>query len=359
MKKVKGRCLAAVAASILALVGCTGKPRVLRLYIWQDDVAPQVVEAFERKYGCIVKAEFYDSNEAMIERLRTDGPGCCDLIEPSGFMIGQLVQEGLIVPLDHAKCPSVKQNFQREFAKVVPGDPELEYAVPYNISSSGFIYATNCIPKGIDVDTWAIMGNPAFKGRIALLDDMREVISGGLIFLGYSANSEDEKAIEAAVEQTLKWLPNIDHWDSDGSQKAVGDGRIWLAHAYSGWALPFILGTMDGVRHPGLAFAHPREGFVISCEELAVTSGCKNPDLAHAFLEFLYAEAKNGRDFMNYGCTLMPCRPAIESLDPEFRKLVEPTPEDLARGQVLKGFNGKLEVQALYEKAWERIVKAR
>ena len=359
MKKVNGRCLAAVVASILALSGCTEKPMVLRLYIWQDDVAPQVVEAFERKYGCIVKAEFYDSNEAMIERLRTDGPGCCDLIEPSGFMIGQLVQEGLIVPLDHAKCPSVKQNFQREFAKVVPGDPELEYAVPYNISSSGFIYATNRIPNGVDVDTWAIMGNPAFKGRIALLDDMREVISGGLISLGYSANSEDEKAIEAAVEQTLKWLPNIDHWDSDGSQKAVGDGRIWLAHAYSGWALPFILGTMDGVRHPGLAFAHPREGFVISCEELAVTSGCKNPDLAHAFLEFLYAEAKNGRDFMNYGCTLMPCRPAIESLDPEFRKLVEPTPEDLARGQVLKGFNGKLEVQALYEKAWERIVKAR
>ena len=357
---MKRSVMATVMVIVAALLsGCTEKPRELRLYIWQDDVAPQVVEAFERKYGCVVRAEFYDSNEAMIERLRTEGPDCCDLIEPSGFMIRQLAQENLIVPLDHEKCPSVKRNFRWDFAKVVPSDPELKYAVPYNISSSGFIYATNRIPEGVDVSTWAILGNPAFKGRIALLDDMREVIGGGLMSLGHPANSEDEKEIEAAGVQVLKWLPSVDRWDSDGSQKAVGDGRIWLAHAYSGWALPFILGTMDGVRHPDLAFTHPKEGFILSCEELAVTSGCKDPDLAHAFLEFLYADAKNGRDFMNYGCTLMPCRPAIESLDHEFRKLVEPTPEVLARGQVLKGFNGKLEVQALYEKAWERIVKAR
>ena len=357
---MKRSVMATVMVIVAALLsGCTEKPRVLRLYIWQDDVAPQVVEAFERKYGCVIRAEFYDSNEAMIERLRTEGPDCCDLIEPSGFMIRQLAQENLIVPLDHTKCPSVKRNFRWDFAKVVPGDPELKYAVPYNISSSGFVYATNRIPKGVAVDTWAIMGNPAFKGRVALLDDMREVIGGGLMSLGHSANSEDEKEIAAAVEQVLKWLPNVDHWDSDGSQRAVGDGRIWLAHAYSGWALPFILGTMDGVKHPDLAFTHPKEGFVLSCEELAVTSGCKDPDLAHAFVEFLYAEPKSGRDFMNYGCTLMPSGPAIDSLDPEFRKLVEPSPEILSRGQVMRGFDGKPGVQALYERMWERIVRAR
>ena len=349
---------AAFAAGLL-LAGCSGKPRVLRLYTWQDDVSPRAIEAFERKYGCVVKLETYDSNEAMIERLRTEGSDCCDLVEPSGFMIGQLVQEGLIVPLDHTKCPSVKRNFHWDFAKVIPEDPELKYAVPYNISSSGFIYATNRIPRGVDVKTWAILGNPAFRGRIALLDDMREVIGAALISLGYSVNSEDGREIDAAVKQVLKWIPSIDHWDSDGSQKAVGDGRVWLAHAYSGIAIPFILGKISGVEHLDLVFAHPKEGLILSCEEFVVTAGCREPDLAHAFLEFIYANPEIGCDYMDFSCTLLPCKPAIDNLDPALRKLVEPTAEILSRAQVLRGFDEKPEVQALYERAWERIVRER
>ena len=349
---------AAFAAGLL-LAGCSERPRVLRLYTWLDDVSPRAIEAFERKYGCVIKLETYDSNEAMIERLRTEGPDCCDLIEPSGFMIGQLAQEGLIVPLDHTKCPSVKRNFHWDFARVIPGDPELKYAVPYNISSSGFIYATNCIPKGVDVDTWAILGNPAFRGRIALLDDMREVIGAALISLGYSVNSEDGREIDAAVKQVLKWTSGIDHWDSDGSQKAVGDGRVWLALAYSGIAIPYILGKVGGDGHPNLAFAHPKEGFILSCEEFAVTAGCREPDLAHAFLEFIYANPEVGCDYMDFSCTLLPCKLAIDNLDPALRKLVVPTPETLSRAQILRGFDEKPEVQALYERAWERIIRER
>lgn len=349
---------AACAAGLL-LAGCSEKPRVLRLYTWLDDFSPRVIEAFEKKYGCVVKVEPFDSNEAMIERLRTEGAGCCDLVEPSSYMIGQLVQEGLIVPIDHTKCPSVKRNFRRDFAKTIPEDPELAYAVPYNISSSGFIYATNRIPRGASVNTWEILGHPAFRGRIALLDDMREVIAAGLMSLGYSANSENAAEIDAAVAQVLKWIPNIDHWDSEVSQGAVGIGKIWLALVYSGLANPYICGKEDGVRHPDLAFAYPKEGFVLSCEEFVITAGCREPDLAHALLEFLYSDPENGREYMEFGYTLLPSKPAIESLDPEFRRMVEPTPQDLARGQVLRGFNGKLEVQALYERAWERIVKAR
>lgn len=343
----------------LLLSGCTEKPRVLRLYTWTEEFSPQVIAAFERKYGCVVKVEFYDSNEAMVERLRTDGPDCCDLAEPSSYMISQLAQEGLIVPIDHTKCPSVKRNFSRKFLKVIPEDPELKYAVPYNVSASGFFFATNGIPQGAAVDSWAILGHPALKGRLVLLDDMREVIGAGLMSLGYSVNTEDAGEIDAAVAQVLKWIPNVDHWDSDDSREAIRDGNATLALAYSGLVIPFIRGDGDEPARPDLAFSCPKEGYVLSCEEFVVTAGCGEPDLAHAFLEFLYADPANGRANMDHLCSLFPSAPAIEGLDSEFRKLVEPSSEILARGQVLEGFYGKPEVQVLYERAWERIVKER
>lgn len=353
------RLAVATALGALLLAGCTEKPRVLRLCIWLDDFSPRVIEAFERKYGCVVRLETFDSNEAMVERLRTEGPDCCDLIEPSSYIVGQLAQEGLIVPIDHTKCPSVKRNFCWDYVKTIPEDSELKYAVPYNISASGLLYATNRIPKGVGVDSWAVLGNPMFRGRIALLDDMREVIGAGLMSLGHSVNSESAAEIDAAVDQVLKWIPNVDHWDSEDSQCAVADGRVWAALVYSGLAIPFVRGKESLSAHPDLAFAYPREGFVLSCEEFAVTVGCKEPGLAHAFLEFLYADPEIGCDYMNFRCTLLPSMPAIGILDPEFRKLVEPLPEILARGQVLKGFGEKPDTQALYERAWERIVRER
>jgi hypothetical protein len=50
-----------------------------------------------------------------------------------------------------------------------------------------------------------------------------------------------------------------------------------------------------------------------------------------------------------------PVKPGIAQLDDDYRALIMLTPEQLKRGQLLRSFDGKPEVMALYNKAWDRI----
>ena len=356
----KGHWLAAVAASVLALAGCSEKPRVLRVYNWFEYTAPDVVSAFERKYNCTVEIVTFDTNEEMITKLRDDGCGAYDLIVPSTYCVRQMAKEGMIVPVDHTKCPSVKKNFLSEYSKMLPEDPEFCYSVPYGISRSGLMYATNRMPAGVAVDSWAVLGNPALKGHIFMVDDMREILGLALIYRGCSANSEDAGEIAAAADQILAWAPNVGLWDSYDSMLEKGGDAICLWLTYGDMANYVMFGKgAESFPDTGMALADPKEGSIFSCEVLTVSSGCRDADLAHAFIEFLYGDAEIGRAHMTFNGCLLPSAPALEKISPKFRELVVPSPEVLSRGHILKGFDSKPEVQALYERAWERVVKSR
>ena len=353
------RLAVAMVAGALLLTGCTDEPKTLRLYTWLDYISPEVVAAFEKKYDCTVEISVFDNNEDMISRLRTDGCGDYDVIVPSAYVVRQMAKEGMIAPLDHARCPHVRQNFDKGYSMVVPEDPEFEYAVPYSVSPTGFLYATDRIPSGVDIDSWAVLGNPAFKGRISLLDDMREVIGAGLMYLGYSLNSTNEQEIAAAVGQVEKWIPNVHHWDSEDYKFEVPAGNIWIGQGFGQVARQVILGDAETPPRGDLAFAYPREGFSYSCEELVISAGCRNDDLAYAFLDFLYADPEIGRKNMGYVYGVLPSVPAIAALEPEFRRGIAAETEVLHRAQVLRGFDDRPDVQVVYERLWEKIVRER
>jgi hypothetical protein len=58
---------------------------------------------------------------------------------------------------------------------------------------------------------------------------------------------------------------------------------------------------------------------------------------------------------MEYICGPNPVKPGIELLDDDYRALITLPAEKLSLGQVITGFDGQPEVQALYNKAWDRI----
>ena len=75
-----------------------------------------------------------------------------------------------------------------------------------------------------------ILENPAMRGRVTLLDDIREVIGGGLMALGYSINSTNPTEIDAAVAQVLKWKGNVRKFDAESYKAEVADGSSWIGH---------------------------------------------------------------------------------------------------------------------------------
>ena len=347
----------AMVVGALLLSGCMEKPKVLRLYTWFEYTAPELVAAFERKYDCTVEIVTFDTNEDMIAQLRDGGCGDYDIIVPSAYFVRQMAKEGLIVPIDHARCPSVKRNFLKEYAKMMPEDSELRYSVPYGIAHSGLMCATNRIPAGVDISSWSVLANPALKGHVFMVDDMREILGIALISRGCSPNTEDAGEIAAAADQVLRWAPNVVQWGGDDTMFSSSvDGNVWMWLAYGDTAKQMI-GQKGPGDSSGLVFIAPREGCLFSCDVLTVSSGSRNADLAYAFIEFLYSDLEAGLAHVEYNGCLLPCAPVLKEISPELRKLAVPAPEVLSHGQILRGFDEKPEGLALYEKAWERVVK--
>ena len=325
----------------------------LHIYTWSDYLSPDVQAGFEKALGVKVVIDTFESNEAMYAKLKVGGTGY-DIITPSSYQVALMAKEGMIEKIDHAKCPNVKANFDKSFASQII-DPEFAYSVPYTVTYTGFMYAKDKIPAGADVESWKILENSALKGRITLLDDIREVIGAGLMSLGYSINSTTPAEIDAAVAQVLKWKSNSRKFDAESYKTEVAGGSTWIGHGYSTDATQVIVGDDDEGMPPrdDIGFALPKEGFSIAFDEMVIAAGAKRTDIAYAFINYIYSGevAKVNMEFL---CGPNPVRPGIELLDEDYRNLIVLSPEKLANGQVLKGFEDPA-VNELYNKAWDKI----
>jgi len=345
--------LAAAEAAGLKPSG-DGNGGELHIYTWSDYLSPDVIAGFENALGVKVVVDTFDSNEAMYAKLKAGGTGY-DIITPSSYQIGTMVKEGMVERLDPARIPNVKRNFDPSFASQVL-DPSFAYSVPYAVTYTGFMYLKDKVPAGEDGLSWAVLGDSALKGRITLLDDLREVIGAGLMYLGYDINSTDPAQIDAAVEQVLKWKPNIRKFDAESYKTEVANGSTWIGQGYSTDATQTIVGDEDEgmAPRPDIAFALPKEGFTIAFDEMVIAKGAKRADLAYAFINYIYTGEVAAAN-MDYICGPNPVKPGIDLLDEEYRNLIVLPPETLKRGHVLRGFADKPEVMSLYNKAWDRI----
>ena len=330
------------------------KGSTLHVYTWSDYISPDVLEGFEKALGVTVVIDTFDSNEAMYAKLKAGGTGY-DIIMPSSYQIETMAREKMIEHLDRDRLPVVINNFDPYFAAQIL-DPSFSFGVPYAVTYTGFAYVKDKIPADADPASWAILGNPALKGRISLLDDIREVVGAGLMYLGYSVNSTNAAEIDAAVEQILKWRSNVRKFDSESYKTEVASGATWLGQGYSTDITQVIIGDEEAgaPARNDIGFALPKEGFAIAFDEMVLASGSKNKDLAYVFMNYMYTGDVAAAN-MDYICGPMPVATGISLLDDDYRNLIVLDDNEIRNGQVLRSFDGAPEVQELYNRAWDRI----
>ena len=326
----------------------------LHIYTWCDYIAPDVIMSFEQALGVKVVIDTFDSNEAMYAKLKAGGTGY-DLITPTSYQIATMAKEKMILPLDHSKLPNVKKNFDKNFESQIL-DPSFAYNVPYAVTYGGFVYAKDKIPEGADVASWRIIENPVFKGRISLLDDIRETIGGALMCLGYSINSTNEKEINEAVALIAKWRGNFRKFDAESYKTEVPNGSTWIGHGYSTDGTQVIVGDEESgaPARDDIGFALPKEGYSIAFDEFVIASGANRKDLAYAFINYIY-DPEVAKVNMEFICGPTPVAPGIALLEPEYRDLIVLDAETLKKGQVIKSFDDRPDVMEIYNRAWDKV----
>lgn len=85
--------------------GNTGTAGVVNVYNWGEYIDMSVLEDFEAETGIKVNYQTFESNEALYGKL-AGGAGGYDVIIPSDYMIGQLIEEDMLEPLNFDNIPN-------------------------------------------------------------------------------------------------------------------------------------------------------------------------------------------------------------------------------------------------------------
>lgn len=278
----------------------------LNFYIFSDYLTEDTVPRFERRSGAQVTLDFYTTNEEMLAKLQAGGSGY-DLIVPSDYMVEIMVKEGMLLALDKQKIPNY-DNLDPDF-RDLPYDPNNEHSIPYQWGTSGILYDPEVVTE--EVTHWDVMWNRKYEGKIAMLDDVRNLVGSALKQLGYSLNSKDPEQLSEAEQLLMEQKPLVrGYFPSPRAVELVVRGDLALAHAYSGNAYTGI------TQKETLEYVIPQEGSVLWTDTMAIPKTAPHPDVAHEFINYIL-DPKVGAELSNYTLYGTPNEAAMPLLDKE------------------------------------------
>lgn len=333
-------------ACLLSAVGC-GKGRTeLNVYTWADYINPEIVARFESEHGCRVVIDTFDSNESMYAKLKAGAAGY-DIITPSSYMVSLLHAQRMLQAFDYALLPNLVHVDRDYLAKAI--DKTMDHSAPYMVVNTVIGYLESRVPDFVPSTSMFERGD--LKGRMTLLNDMRETIGAGLKSLGYSINTSDERELREARDVVLRWKKNIAKFENEQYKTGLASGEFLLVQGYSGDILQIQK------ENPDVRLAVPREGTVISVDDLAILKTAREKGLAHAFINFLHepAVAAANSNFIKYLC---PNTGSYPLLGPDLKDnpAVFMSAELLAKSEILADLGA---ANALYVKIWDEIKAAK
>ena len=258
----------------------------LSIYNWADYVHPKTYPAFEKEFDIKITEDNYPSNEDALAKLQAGAEGY-DLVVPTGYMVEIMIQEGILMELDHSKIPNLDL-VESQFLNP-PFDPGNKYSIPKDFGTTGYGVRNKFVKD--EMTSWEDFYRLASKysGRYTVLDSPPEVVGSALKMLGYSYNSTDPKEISEATAEILKLKPHVKKITSSMRELMIS-GEAWICLTWNGEIGYVALDAKDA------SYVVPSEGTEIWTDNWSIVAGAPHPAAAHAFLDWSLEPEVQARD---------------------------------------------------------------
>lgn len=292
--------LCAAAVGICAVNfggGSSDRPfegQTLHIYNWGEYTGENIIGDFEEETGATVVMENFDSNEQMY--IKVANGESYDLLVPSDYMIQRLIEEDLLQKLDKSKLTCMDK--LADAVKGLPYDPNNDYSVPYFWGTVGIVYDKNKVDiEDLKREGYNIFLDEKYKGDVYLYDSERDSFMMALKALGYSMNTENEQELQEAYEWLVQCVETMDtEIVTDEIIDNMAQGRKALGLIYSGDASYVMAENED------MGYFMPETGTNLWSDAMVIPKNAKNPDLAHAFINYAsdYDGAYDNSSYVGY-----------------------------------------------------------
>jgi len=349
-KVAAGVGLAAAGSSFLAACARLGGRQTapqelakeLNFYNWSDYIAEDTLPNFQKRFGVKVNYDNYSSNDTLFAKLRA-GATNYDIVVPTDYLVRRMLRLNMLEELNLANIPN-RKNLDARFQNP-PYDPGNKHSIPWQWGTTGIGYNTKRVAES--VESWAMLWNAKYRGKISMLAEMRDALGATLILLGFSGSSTKAEELEAAKAKMLEQKPLLKHYTSDTYIDELASNDVWLAQGWSGDVFQAQGENKD------VDYVIPKEGSFIWVDNMVIPKGAPHKYTAEVFMNYVL-EAEVGAAISNFVRYASPNKAAEAHLDKDLLADTRVYPSS----QVMDAlqFYGDLgPAETLWNKIWQEV----
>ncbi|MDE1461294.1 extracellular solute-binding protein [Spartinivicinus poritis] len=271
--------------------------KTFRILNWVAYIDESVLKDFGDKYNVDVIYDTFDDIDGFRQKFLVKNPeGAYDIIFPPVDYIPALIERNILYKLNNKLLPNIKNLSKTALSDLKKYDSANSYVHPYLWGTVGLGINVQQVKKALNMDevpqSWDLVFKPEYAEKLAscgisYLDSEIEIFPLALNYLGRHGDSKKRTDIVYASKYLRKLASTITYFDSESYLDRLQEGKVCVAIGYSGDIFQAISQAQEAQQGVELQYIIPEEGTSRWIDAVAIPSNTSNPELAHAFLNYL------------------------------------------------------------------------
>ncbi len=250
------------------------------LFTWENWADPPFLAEYKEKYGVEPRTAIWADEDEAFAKMRTGYKP--DVMAPCSYEFGRWQEAGLIQPIDVTKLKYWKDI--PDALKKVPGMMKSEteaWFIPQYWANTSITYRTDLAPEYVGKESWKILFDPKYKGKIAGLDGVDDTVTLIAKTWGVDPYNMSDKDWELVQGKLREFVANARFISSDETSLSQGlaSGEVVAAITWNQ--------THAALKREGkpVAFMNPPGGMFTYVCGMVVHAEAKNLEKAYAIID--------------------------------------------------------------------------
>ncbi|UQX90026.1 spermidine/putrescine ABC transporter substrate-binding protein [Jatrophihabitans telluris] len=318
------------------------------VYIDVDDKTQKrpTLEAFTKKTGIKVNyTEDYSDNDIFFAKVKPQLTANADTGRDvwcsTDWMVSRLIRLNWVQKFDRANMPNA--NNLVDTLVNVSFDPGRNYSIPWQSGFTGIAYNPK-VTGGKKIETIdQLLTDPAIKGRVTLLTEMRDTVGLVLLGMGKDPAKFSDKDFDDAIKilTEAKNRGQLKGFTGNEYGKGLASGDIAACIAWTGDVVQLK------ADNPDLGYVLPSTGHMVWSDNFVIPNKARHKKNAELLIDYYYSPDVMAKveDYVNYIPPVKGVKQVLVKSDPAVADdpLIFPSDAVQAKSHVFMGLTGEQE----------------
>jgi spermidine/putrescine transport system substrate-binding protein len=345
-------CMRLLAAAGIAVTAGGGRRSALAaetptVFTWAGYDVPDLYPSYVKKHGGPPSFAMYADEEEGLQKILAGFQP--DVVLPCAYKVARWYGAGVLGEIDVSRIRAYGDLF--ESLRAIPAGMQDGKRVwlPADWGQTSIVYRTDLAPEYVDNESWSILWDPKYKGRVAMFDSLTDgvVVAGIMAGLADPFDYSSDDSLAKARAKLEELMPQLRYFvpDSTSLEQGLASGEIVAA---TGWNE-----SIGRLRKQGLAvkFMEPKEGAMTWVCGVGIVKSTKLMDQAHELVDALLDPEARAYEMRNFGYGSATKTPYTILSKDELADLgLSPRPDEvLGKGILQRPIKGEERLQRMFE----------